>query len=195
MIKKTENPIINFLIYTIMKKKEAISAIDRIMKDNGLTREELIAYWAQAQEQETVPQNDQEKYPFEVIFTDGSRAWKPQKGKTPWGVIFRCQAICLKNAPELLTWEEAVAYCKEITLRGKVCNAGSPELWIQILSKEAELNEFIKQLGGDELKGHIWTAKEEDRCWANFATFPPKRQSLTAYFKSTKLNARPILPL
>lgn len=161
-----------------MEKQKAISANERIMKENELSKEEQT-----------------DKYPFEVIFTDGSRAWTPQKDKTPWGVIFHCQAIRLKSASQSMTWEEAIAYCKDITLSGKICNAGSEQYWKQILSQETKLNAFIEQLGGDKLKGHIWTAKEEDRCWACYATFPPKRQSLTAYFKTLKLDVRPILPL
>lgn len=185
-----------------MEKKDVISAIEKLMKENGLTQEELITFWNSPQEAPKSQEEPNKEYPFEVMYDDGTRSWSPQKDKKPWGIIFYGSVICLKNLEEKMPWKKAVDYCQQITIGKMKGSAGSKDFWeilkIQAPKKINELNEFISKLGGEKIEGSYWTSDQNDHNWAYFVLFSnsPKRPSMiSAYFKSLKIAVRPILSL
>lgn len=116
---------------------------------------------------------EQEKlsaYPFEVMYTDGTKSKLPQEGKTIWGVMFCDRAISLQSSPDIY-FDEAQKYCRGIKVGEKTCTCGDKNFWEQVIrqgkAKIAELNAFITELGGTPLKGRIWTKEScrADDAW------------------------------
>lgn len=182
-----------------MEKKDVISAIEQLMKENGLTRDELIAYWNTPQEFSEAQEDKCHEYPFEVLYNDGTRSWNSQKDKEIWGVIFCGSAISLKTSQEAMPWAKAVEYCQQIIIGNKKTSAGSKTFW-NILQKQEqkkikELNHFIMKLGGDKLSGTFWTSEKEDNSWSYFVFWDKDKNGISAYFKSLRIPVRPILPL
>ncbi len=184
-----------------MEKKDVISAIEQLMKENGLSQEELIAYWNTPQEAPKKQENECQKYPFGVMYDDGTCSWEPQKEKEIWGIIFYGHVISLKKSKEKLTWNKAIEYCQQIKIGKMKGSAGSKTFWETLQMQEQkiiELNKFIHQLGGDEISGVFWTNKQYDHNWAYFAFFTDrnhKKNGISEYFKSIKIFVRPILSL
>ena len=112
-------------------------------------------------------------YPFEVIYTDGTRSNHPQEGKTIWGVMFCNRGISLQSSPDIL-FDEAQKYCQGIKVGKKTCTCGDKSFWEQVIrqgkAKIAELNTFIEALGGTPLKGRIWTKDtyRSDDAWLSY---------------------------
>lgn len=178
-----------------MEKKDVISAIEQLMKENKLTREELIAYWNTPQE----TLEEIHEYPFEVMYDDGTRSWSPQKDKKIWGVIFCDNVISLKNTKEKLPWKKAVEYCQQIKIGNMTGSAGSKTFWetlqMQEQKKIKELNQFILKLGGDKLSGSFWTNEKHDKSWSYFVFWEQQKKGIAAYFKNIRISVRPILSL
>lgn len=182
-----------------MEKKDVISAIEQLMKENGLSREELIAYWNTPQEVSKSQEDECHEYPFEVLYNDGTRSWSSQKDKEIWGIIFCGNAISLKTSKEAMPWAKAIEYCQQIMIGNKKASAGSKTFW-DILQKQEqkkikELNQFILKLGGDKLSGSFWTSEKEDNSWSYFVFLDKDKSGISAYFKSLRIPVRPILSL
>ena len=89
----------------------------------------ILKIWQQTQ-QELLPTGDnfvdsEGKYPFELFYDDGSRSWKPEPHKHPWGVIVNSVAIRLRAAPKRFNWDDAQDYCSKICINGRVASCGS----------------------------------------------------------------------
>lgn len=112
-------------------------------------------------------------YPFEVIYTDGTRANHSQEGKTIWGVMFCNRGISLQSSPDIL-FDEAQKYCQGIKVGKKTCTCGDKNFWEQVIrqgkAKITALNTFITELGGTPLKGRIWTKDtyRSDDAWLSY---------------------------
>lgn len=140
-----------------------------------------------------------EKYPFEVLHTDGSRSWYPETGKKVWGIIIGSGALCLKGEPEV-DWWDSQTYCEEKYVAGKKCWCGGKEFWESVANLNPEnfrtLNCFIASLGGIPLIGKIWTAIEDDEGYTWLVKFENDGGKLSCYghdsYKNNQFEARPV---
>ena len=71
-------------------------------------------------------------YPFEVIYTDGTKSNHPQEGKAIWGVMFCNKGISLQSSPDIL-FDEAQKYCQVIKVEKKTCTRGDKSFWEQVI--------------------------------------------------------------
>lgn len=132
-----------------MERYEVIQTIKKLMMEYNLTPRDL-----------TELTNDDGTYPFEVLYTDGTRSLVPLQNKEIWGVIVGNGAVCLTESAKLLSQEKVSLYCREKTVNGKTCTAGSEEFWNRLTdlgSKFSLLNAFIISLGGEPLEDDYWT--------------------------------------
>lgn len=150
------------------------------------------------------------RYPFEFLFTDGTRSYYPQRDKKIWGVIIGYAAICLKIYPEKVDWFEAQSFCRGLKVGGYSCSAGSRDFWKYVINLDVlkgsdmfcQLNDLLKAFGGDPLDGEYWTSDkmfEIDGKSAWFACFfEPQsfgyfRTSYTSYDAAcTRRKTRPV---
>lgn len=130
----------------------------------------ILKIWQQTQ-QELLPTGDnfvdsEGKYPFELFYDDGSRSWKPEPHKHPWGIIVNSVAIRLRASPKRYNWDEAQDYCSKICINGRVASCGSLTSWKKIAELSPDeflkLNHFLVFLKGDRLdKSPLWTTSSE----------------------------------
>lgn len=149
-------------------------------------------------------------YPFEFLFTDGTRSYYPQKDKKIWGAIIGYAAICLKTYPEKVNWFEAQSFCRSLKVGGYPCSAGSRDFWKYITNldilkgadKFLQLNDFLKAFGGDPLDGEYWTSDKMFEidgksawftCFFEPRSFGHSRASYTSYgIAGTQRKTRPV---
>lgn len=100
------------------------------------------------------------EYPLEILYDDGSRSWKPQEGKKPWGVFFEKGVICFDETEGEFSQESAQNCHQQIG--DKVSSCGSKEFWSRIAKKNIQeieaLNSFIESFGGKKINGFYWTS-------------------------------------
>lgn len=163
-------------------KEEALAFICHVMEKFSITCDELRVY-----QQSNLPCD--EDYPFELLFTDGTRSFRPQIGKVPWGVVFENFAICLKSSEKAMIWNDAQDYSQRFSFNGKVCSCGKIALWRKVLEAKRvvqnKLNDFIISLGGEPLQGNFWSATfyGSDNAWVfvlgkNGGSFSRKKSSI-----------------
>lgn len=99
-------------------------------------------------------------YPFEVFYEDGSRSWKPEKDKKPWGIFFGNGIISLKEPDIEVPFAEAKVFQQDIA--HKVATSGSKDFWESVAKQGVpalqKLNAFIEKLGGKRLNGFCHTS-------------------------------------
>ena len=76
-------------------------------------------------------------YPFEVIYTDGTRSNHPQEGKTIWGVMFCNRGISLQSSPDIL-FDEAQKYCQGIKVGKRLAPAAIKAFGNSSFAKEKQ---------------------------------------------------------
>ncbi len=135
-------------------KEQALATIQEIMKQNGLTKEDVFSAL-------NINSSTEEKLEYEILYTDGTHSWTPQINKIPWGVIIFDCAIQLKEIPDKMSYYNAQKFCSKTNFKGKKCNSGSRVFWKRIISLSEEmlekLNAFIGSINGQPLKGDYWT--------------------------------------
>lgn len=99
-------------------------------------------------------------YPFEVFYEDGSRSWKPEQNKKPWGVFFGNGIISLKETDIMVPFAEAKVFQQDIA--HKVATCGSKNFWDSVAKQGVpelqKLNVFIEKLGGKRIEGFCHTS-------------------------------------
>ena len=117
--------------------------------------------------------NEKEKYPFEVLFTDGSRSWLPKENSTPWGIILENEAVALQTPLMGLDFYHAQHYCSKIKVGNFGATCGEKAFWEKFsqLNRSAinKMNEFILSLNGIPIEKDYWTAdsvkRERTKAW------------------------------
>lgn len=101
------------------------------------------------------------RYPFAVLFTDGTSSWYPQSNKQIWGVVpVYGTAIRLCEAETTMNWEEAQEYCNDIKIADYSCSCGDRSSWNTVICLNTQiLNPFLVFLGGNPLKHYLWTSE------------------------------------
>lgn len=173
-------------------KEQALAAIQEIMEQNGLTKEDILAAW-------NIGTPVGEKLEYEILYTDGTHSWFPLVGKTPWGVIIFGCAIQLKEIPDKMSYYNAQKFCSKTNFKGKKCNSGSKFFWKKIisLSKEelASLNAFITSINGQPLKGEYWTTGKCNTNDAWIAFLYKAQQGLSSANRHGKFKARKVIEI
>ena len=112
---------------------------------------------------------NEERFPFEVMYEGMVRSWVPLEGKKPLGVIFENHLITLHDSSRTVPWREVVKYCREIKIEGHACSAGKIGFWKKVMSSCEEqkkaLDNLLISLGGDTIvvQGKwYWSSSEYD---------------------------------
>lgn len=150
---------------------DKIQFIEEAMKQIGLSQAELLAHWKQKSKKQAAKEDSPAMfYPYEVLFTDGSRSWEPQEYKVPWGIIVGNSAFILYGTDQALPFAEAERYCKNLFADSTKCQCANQELWQRLAScsdeELANLNEFLVSLGGRPLNQAIWA---DDGIYVDFS--------------------------
>lgn len=111
-----------------MEKEKFLQSIKETLEAAGFSVDDLVQYCAEKE----VPavnavasdvsvvgassKENEERFPFEVMYEGMVRSWVPLEGKKPLGVIFENHLITLHDSPREMTWREAVKYCREIKI-------------------------------------------------------------------------------
>ena len=105
---------------------------------------------------------NEKEYPFEVLYTDGSRSRTPKENKSPWGVIIGKGALSLKISGKTSDTSVADIICRRECIANNPCSSGNDDFWAKVASlgrqKLQELNDFIKSQGGDMLSEDIFSS-------------------------------------
>ena len=173
-------------------KEQALAAIQKIMEQNGLTKEDVISAW-------NIGTPTAEKLEYEILYADGTHSWFPLVGKTPWGVIIFGCAIQLKEIPDMMSYNKAQNFCAKTIFKGKKCNSGSKFFWKKIinLSKEEleKLNAFIASINGHPLKGEYWTTGKCNTNDAWIAFLYKTQQGLSSVNRHGKFKVRRVIEI
>lgn len=117
--------------------------------------------------------NEKEKYPFEVLFEDGSRSWYPEENKKAWGIIIENNAISLRPPEIEMDFYHAQYHCQKVKI-GDYCGfCGEKSFWESIAqlsrSQMCQINNFIKKLKGTPLEKSYWIStpveRERTKAW------------------------------
>lgn len=117
--------------------------------------------------------NEKEKYPFEVLYEDGSRSWYPEENKKAWGIIFENNAICLQTSKTEMDFYHAQYHCQKVKIGDYCGSCGEKSFWENIAqlnrNKRTEINDFIKRMKGNTLEKSYWLStpveRERTKAW------------------------------
>jgi len=176
-----------------MKRLEVLQTIKKLMMEYNISAQDLVEMT-----------NEDGTYPFEVLYTDGTRSNVPVKGKEIWGVISGKGAICLTESPKKMNLQKARQYCRGKNVGGKVCTAGSDEFWKEVMELDSKvdlLNAFILSLGGNALEENYWTdtvintERGQSGCYIGFSSYYDWVFMWTSHKFERQNKARPVCPL
>ena len=160
-----------------MEKEKFLQSIKETLEAAGFSVDDLVQYCAEKE----VPavnavasdisvvgvssKENEERFPFEVMYEGMVRSWVPLEGKKLLGVIFENHLITLHNSPREIPWREAVKYCREIKIEGHACSAGKIEFWKKVMNSREEqkkaLDNLLISLGGEALvRKWFWSSSE-----------------------------------
>lgn len=173
-------------------KEQALAAIQEIMKQNGLTQEDIISAL-------NIAPPAEEKLEYEILYADGTHSWFPLVGKTPWGVIIFGCAIQLKEIADKMNYNKAQNFCSKTIFKGKKCHSGSKFFWKKIINLNNEelekLNTFIASINGQPLKGEYWTTGKCNTNDAFIAFLYKAQQGLSSANRHGKFKARRVIEI
>ncbi len=173
-------------------KEQALAAIQEIMEQNGLSKEDVLSAW-------NMNSSAAKKLEYEILYADGTHSWFPQVGKIPWGVIIFGCAIQLKETPDKMSYNKAQNFCSKALLKGKKCNSGSKFFWKKIINLSTEelasLNAFIISINGQPLKGDYWTTGKCHDYDAWIAFLYKTQQGLSSANRHGKIKVRRIIEI
>ena len=164
-----------------MEKEKFLQSIKETLEAAGFLVDDLVQYCAEKE----VPainavasdvsvvgvssKENEERFPFEVMYEGMVRSWVPLEGKKPLGVIFENHLITLHDSSRTVPWREVVKYCREIKIEGHACSAGKIGFWKKVMSSCEEqkkaLDNLLISLGGDTIvvQGKwYWSSSEYD---------------------------------
>ena len=99
---------------------------------------------------------------FPVVYTDGlvSKCKEDRQGRTPFGLLICGKIVCLEDAPEEMTFDQAKEYCKSIRFAGHYASIGGYELMAKLNRQVADFDKQAKALGGSPLINDCYWTKD-----------------------------------
>lgn len=135
------------------------------------------------------------EYPFEVLYTDGSRSWVPQENKKPWGVFFGKGVISLNDEADEVQLEQAIKSTQKLSTYTITC--GSKKFWEDVCNQpfktRNKLNDFLEQLGGKKISGFYWTNTDRQSEEGYAYYFYNNYQGIIANNKYIHYKLRPVI--
>lgn len=99
---------------------------------------------------------------FPVVYTDGfvSKCKEDRKGRKPFGILIGGKIICLEDAPDIMTFDQAKEYCKKIRFAGHHASIGCYDLMAKLNRQITDFDKQSSTLGGTPLLNECyWTAE------------------------------------
>ena len=201
-----------------MEKEKFLQSIKETLEAAGFSVDDLVQYCAEKE----VPavnavasdvsvvgassKENEERFPFEVMYEGMVRSWVPLEGKEPLGVIFENHLITLHDSSRTMPWRKAMEYCREIKIEGHACSAGKIEFWKKVMNSREEqkkaLDNLLISLGGEALvRKWFWSSSEYSSGYAWFfctdSNYGAKQGGVVYYSKdyTVKRVVRPVLDL
>lgn len=95
---------------------------------------------------------------FDVVYEGGIVSRTPLDRLKAIGVLWGGYLIGLYDAPQMMSWREALYYCRGLKLGGREASLGTREFWIKLLKSccTSALNALMVYLGGQAIKLNEW---------------------------------------
>lgn len=160
-----------------------MAALEKEMLRLRLSKETVLQSWGCKKgyytEQKEEAKSEEERFPYKVMYDDGTVSWIPLEGKKPWGVfILEDECLCIQKAKIVASHNEACEIAERTFVGKHNVTLPSRLLFNELRNKSKdELNElcnFMELLGGASLECEdLWSSCKTTRSddgWPRYLT-------------------------
>lgn len=148
-----------------MEKLSVIKGIFSMMKECGVSWDDLVAYRNNQPVPQVLPKlpSFTNPLPLEVLYSDKTRSFFFEAGKKPVAIICDNIGVAFEDAPRYMNWHDAKAFCEKYSVGGlkwSLPNKESGHLNLLYKNKKA-INKVLIAFGKEPLKeAWYWSSSE-----------------------------------